>query len=197
MEFNGSGSLAGSWMEIDNTPVPGMSSEDGSTGYDEFGYPTQRTLWLQAGAVGAFGFSRPEDSAVNPENGTEIVLASTGVDNYAIDPLTGDGADTFGTIYTVQIDFSVINTPTASLTIIYDGDADPDRRLRSPDNLDWSDDGYIYIQEDEAEEQSLSGEPLFGAGAANPNEAGIVRLDPDVGIPVRICQYRSFCRAGR
>jgi hypothetical protein len=166
-DYNGSGKLRGQWIQVDNSPT-GTPSSDGSTGFDNFGYPTQGNLWLQAQALGAFGFSRPEDVATNPGNGREAVFASTGVDDYV------GGADSFGTIYTIKTNF---NTMSATLDIVYDGDADPTRALRSPDNLDWADDGLIYVQEDEAEETTLAGEPLFGVGAANPNEAGIVRMD--------------------
>lgn len=176
-EFNGSGSLSGTWVAIDNTQIPANASTDGSTGYDPYGYPTQRLLWLRAEAAGSFGFSRPEDIATNPFDGTEAVLVSTGVDTYV------NGADTFGTVYTIKTEFSALS---ATVTIAYDGDADPSRALRSPDNLDWADDGFIYVQEDEAEEDTLTGEPLFGMGAVNPNEAGIVRLDPATGEVVRI-----------
>ena len=180
-EFNGFGATeAGAWVEIDNTPNLAQASDDGSTGYDKFGYPTQRTLWERAEAEGAFGFSRPEDVATNPDNGAEFVLASTGVDTF------DEGVDTFGTMYTMEVDFTDLDNPTGALKIIYDGDADPARALRSPDNLDWADDGFIYVQEDEAEEDTLDGEPLFGEGAVNPNEAGIVRLDPATGETVRV-----------
>lgn len=166
-DYNGSGKLAGQWIQIDNSPT-GPASNDGSTGFDNFGYPTQGTLWLRAEALGAFGFSRPEDIATNPGNGREAVFASTGVDTYE------GGVDSFGTIYTIKTNF---NTMAATIDIVYDGDSDPLRTVRSPDNLDWADDGMIYVQEDEAEEATLLGEPLFGPGAANPNEAGIVRMD--------------------
>ena len=176
-DFNTSGKLKGKWVPIDNTPNLALASDDGVSGYDEYGYPTQRTLWSRAEALGAFGFSRPEDVATNPYNGREAVLASTGVDTFE------NGVDTFGTIYTIKTNFNNLkkklqkNKPiNATLRIIYDGDADPARALRSPDNLDWADDGFIYVQEDEAEEDTLDGEPLFGPGAVNPNEAGIVRL---------------------
>jgi hypothetical protein len=184
LEFRGTGnSLMGRWIEIDNSPS-GPPSEGGSTGYDEYGYSTQRTLWNRAEALGAFGFSRPEDVAYNPYNPKQAVLASTGVDTYAVDPDTGNGADTFGTIYVVDTNFKKM---TANITIIYDGDDDPTRALRSPDNLDWADDGFIYVQEDEAEEDTLSGdEVLFGEGAVNPNEAGIVRLNPRTGETLRV-----------
>ncbi len=166
-EFNGSGDLPGRWVEIDNSPNLAMADEFGASGYDEFGYPTQRNLWEQARDAGAFGFSRPEDLATNPAKGDEVVLASTGVDTYE------NGVDTFGTIYTIKTNF---NDMSVTARIIYDGDDDPARTLRSPDNLDWADDGWIYVQEDKAEEDTLDGEPLFGPGAANPHEAGIVRM---------------------
>lgn len=180
LDFRGSGKLSGKWIEIDNSPS-GTPSEIGAFGYDEFGYPTQRTLWNRAEALGAFGFSRPEDVSTNPYDGSEAVLASTGVDTFAVE--NGIGVDTFGTIYTIKTNFENM---TADLTIIYDGDAHATRALRSPDNLDWADDGYIYIQEDEAEEDTLLGEVLFGAGAVNPNAAGIVRLDPTTGMTLRV-----------
>ena len=185
LEFNSSGSLAGTWVQVDNEPQPELASSDGSTGFDNFGFPTQSNLFVQAEAAGAFQFSRPEDIATNPNNPSQIVFASTGVDTFDVDPETGNGADTFGTLYTVDLDFSS-EVPSATLNILYDGDADPTRALRSPDNLDFADDGFIYVQEDRAEIDSLTGEPLFGEGAANPNEAGIVRVDPNTGEVVRI-----------
>ena len=175
-DFNGSGARGGKWVEIDNSPT-GTPSEDGSTGFDEYGYPTQGTLWLRAKELGAFGFSRPEDIATNPRNGREAVLASTGVDDYV------GGADSFGTIYTIKTNFRSMR---ATVRVIYDGDADPTRAVRSPDNLDWADDGNIYVQEDEAEETTLDGEPLFGPGAANPNEAGIVRMNKNGNKLLRV-----------
>ena len=175
-EFNTKGFLFGKWVEIDNSPS-GSPSVDGSTGFDQYGYPTQGTLWLQARDAGAFGFSRPEDVSTSPYKGNIAVLASTGVDTYV------DGADTFGTLYNIYTDFKSLK---AIVRIFYDGDADPKRALRSPDNLDWSADGFVYVQEDEAEEDTLDGEPLFGDGAANPNEAGIVKVDPYFGKNKRI-----------
>lgn len=183
LEFRGMGAtLRGKWVEVNNLPT-GTPSEDGSTGYDEYGYPTQGNLWVQAENRGAFGFSRPEDVAYNPRKPSQVVLASTGVDTYAVDPATGDGADTFGTVYLIDTNFKKM---TSKLTILYDGDDDPSRSLRSPDNLDWADNGFIYVQEDEAEEDSLTGEVLFGPGAANPEEAGIVRINPKNGELLRV-----------
>jgi secreted PhoX family phosphatase len=185
-QFNTSGTLAGSFVEIDNSRNVAEASDDGSTGYDSYGYPIQTNLWNQAINLGSFGFSRPEDGATNPFDGSEFVFASTGVDTYDVDPATGNGTDTFGTVYTMDVDFSELDNPTGALSILYDGNADPTRALRSPDNVDWADSGLIYVQEDKAEDTTLTGVPLFGPGAANPNEAGIVQIDPDTGELVRI-----------
>ncbi len=194
LQFRNAGTTAsGAWVKIDNDNVdangnanPVSQDLDGAlSDFDPFGFPTQGNLFAQAEAVNAFNISRPEDVATNPNNPSQIVQAVTGVDNAFIDA-DGDGADTFGAIYTLDTDFSGFDftTGTGSLTgvatVLYDGDEDPTRALRSPDNLDWADDGYIYIQEDEAEEDTLAtGEILFGLGAVNPNEASIVRLDPN------------------
>ncbi len=182
LDFNGAGtSASGAWVAIDNSAQPDLASLDGSTGFDQFGYPTQGNLITQAEAAGAFVISRPEDVATNPDNPSEIVQAVTGVDTFAVGE-DGNGADTFGALYTLDTDFSNLTSDgslTATANILYDGDEDPNRTLRSPDNLDFGDDGFIYVQEDEAEEDSLTGEFLFGQGAANPNEAGIVRVDPN------------------
>jgi hypothetical protein len=209
-QFNTTGELDGSWVEIDNERRPELAQPDRKasdfdrTGYDENGYPTQGNLWLQAKKLGAFGFSRPEDVATNPDKPNAAVLASTGVDNFDIDPMTDNGVDTFGTMYVIETDF---DTMTAELEIIYDGDADPSRSLRSPDNLDWGDDGYIYIQEDKAEDVTASGDEfLFGTRqevddvltdcdpnglsgplcAQNGAEAGIVLMDEETGAVLRI-----------
>ncbi|NYH96848.1 choice-of-anchor I domain-containing protein [Novosphingobium marinum] len=187
--FSGQGSSsAGEWVLVDNSRNEAMASDDGSTGFDQFGYPTQRNLWSQAEDLGAFAFSRPEDVATNPENPSEFVLASTGA------PGAFDDADQVGEIYTMDVQFSIVPAPglpgdpvtydigaTGSLEILYDGDADPDQALRSPDNLEWSPDGFIYVQEDKAFDD------VFEAGdRANTNEAGIVRIDPADGSVVRI-----------
>ncbi|QFT98643.1 Hemolysin, chromosomal [Roseovarius sp. THAF8] len=170
----------GAWVEVDNSQNLALADENGANGYDEFGYPTQSNLWQQAEALGAFEFSRPEDVATNPNDGSELVLASTGRDAPDF-----NGADTVGTIYSVKTDFTDINAPTAALEILYDGDVDPNQTLRSPDNLDWADDGMIYIQEDRA------ANGLFGDGAANPADAGVVRLDPLTGEVTRIAEINQ------
>ncbi|TAE59708.1 MAG: DUF839 domain-containing protein [Nostocales cyanobacterium] len=167
-DFNGSGnSLAGQFMEIDYYR-PDLA---GTNGYDAQGFADQAKQDELAAGVGAFLFSRPEDVATNPFDGTKAVLASTG--------RTGifDDADTWGTTYIVDVDFGVDGI-TSDLNILYDGnDADKqDFGLRSPDNLDWADDGLIYLQEDRAISSSLF-------GATSGEEASIWSIDPDAADP--------------
>jgi len=184
------GSLMGEFVEISNATNLPQATENGANGFDEFGFPVQKTLWTRAKVAGSFGFSRPEDVSTNPADGTEAVLASTGVDTY--DLVAGIGADTFGTIYTVKVNFSGVTgalptTIPANIKIIYDGNADATRALRSPDNLDWAKDGQIYVQEDKAETQVLvTLEQLFGPTAVNKAEAQIVKLNPANGAVTQI-----------
>lgn len=155
--FNGHGSsLQATWVEIDNSRVIANS---GSSGYDKFGYPSQSNHFSQANALSAFQFARLEDVSVNPLSGNEVVFVTTG---------TG-GSDRYGTIEILRTNLTDIFNPTASLHILYDGDADPARTLRSPDNVEWSADGKIYAQEDKATSSFAS---------TNTDEAGIVQLDP-------------------
>lgn len=161
--FNGSvgaDNRSGSWIEV----TVKDAAKAGMPGYDAQGYALASTLQNQAEALGAFNFSRPEDVATNPADGTLVALASTGRDS-----LFG-GADSWGTVYTIDTDFDASGNPTgADVKIVYDGDADPNRALRSPDNLDWRSATELLIQEDRSTDWA-------SAFAANPNEAGVLSL---------------------
>ena len=78
---------------------------------------------------------------------------------------------------------------TAKLDILYDGDdagagqfEGSDFGLRSPDNLDWADDGFIYVQEDRS---------TSNFGQTSGEEASIWRLDPNSGELLRVGSSRS------
>jgi hypothetical protein len=189
-EFNGTGNnLTGQFVEIDyyRPELAGSAIDtdaDGSLqdelGYDAQGFATQLQQDALVAAIGGFKFSRPEDVATNPADGTQAGLASTG--RGQLFP-----ADNWGTTYKIDVEFS--DSITADLKILYDGDdagaglfAGPDFGLRSPDNLDWSQDGFIYIQED----RSTSPETLFGGTSAE--EASIWKLDPTSSQLTRIAQ---------
>ncbi len=194
-EFNGTGnSLDGQFVEIDyyRPELAGTAvdaNNDGSiqddAGYDEQGFATQFQQDALGAAVGAFRFSRPEDVATNPQDGTQAVLASTG--RGSVFP-----SDNWGTTYELEVDFSDDDgnsSLSAELEILYDGDdagagqfTDSDFGLRSPDNLDWADDGNIYIQEDRA----TSPKEIFGSESGE--EASIWKLGPNSGELTRVAQ---------
>lgn len=176
-QFHGTGSaLTGVWKKIEVLD----GTKAGEQGYDPIGYKTGWTLRREAKAGGAFQFSRPEDVSTHPAIGTRAVLASTGRDTVF------PAHDAWGTIYQIDVDFEAM---VATLKILYDGDdaggarfSHPDEGIRSPDNLDWADDGWIYIQEDKAKQQ----DPLFGSHSGQ--EASIWRLDPLTGTVERIAR---------
>jgi len=145
----------------------------GTPGYDADGYADSDTLRRQADALGAFSFARPEDLATHPRNGSQVVFASTGRDKHDA------GSDSWGTLYTVDLDLGAIDRPTATVKVLYDGNADPDRRLRSPDNLDWADDGGIYVQEDRSFAWEID---------PSPTEASVVRVDPTTGALQQVAE---------
>jgi secreted PhoX family phosphatase len=163
----------------------------GTAGYDSMGFATQATQYSKATAAGAFYFARPEDLSGNPGDGSQAVFVATGADDYA------GGADSWGTTYLVDVDagdlagklekkLGDIGTIAATLTILYDGNdagggqfSGPDYGLRSPDNLDWADDGRIYLQEDDA---------IGAFGAISGIEASVWCLDPKSGDLERILE---------
>ncbi len=216
--FNGTGnSLTGTWVELDFYrpdlagkvfDVDGDGSIQDELGYDDLGFATQAMqdrLFIDAGG---FQFSRPEDVSTNPEEGTVAVLASTGRGGRFAE-------DNWGTTYKVDVDFSDGGDPlTAQLDILYDGDdagngqfSHPDFGLRSPDNLDWADNGKIYLQEDRSTSERVSKDAFtdpnfvptqeeidngFGVQSFLSNgvgeEASIWELDPDTGELTRVAQ---------
>ena len=138
--------------------------------------------------MGGFRFSRPEDVATNPERGTQAVMASTG--HGAAYP-----SDDWGATYIIDAD---IGAMTASIRIVYDGDdagdgqvTHPDMGLRNPDNLDWADNGMIYVQEDRSTRKTTFGKK-------SGIEASVWELNPATGKLVRIAVIdRSALPPGR
>eukprot|EP00924_Labyrinthula_sp_SR-Ha-C_P004860 augustus_masked-scaffold_1-processed-gene-14.44-mRNA-1 protein AED:1.00 eAED:1.00 QI:0/0/0/0/1/1/2/0/926 len=172
--FSGTGnSQPGTWVPIDTAQREDQALDEleGFFMFDSEGFATQLNQWLQANAAGAFKFSRPEDISTYSKTGNEFVVTSTGITGF-------NGTDSFGTIYTMELFFEPDGTPLpADLVILIDADADIEKSLRSPDNLDWASDSFVYVQEDRAITQTPDGEPLFGDGAVNQNEALLIRID--------------------
>ncbi len=130
----------------------------------------QPTLRANANALGALQLSRLEDANINPLNGQQVVFATTGNSAFG-------GADTFGNLITLDLSHAfnsqglIGSTNSTNLKVIYDGDREITRWdaangnnngvidtaergafgatiIRNPDNLTWSKDGFIYVQED-------------------------------------------------
>lgn len=158
-------SRTGSWVEL----TVKDTAKAGTAGYDALGYADNSTLTAEANAQGAAGFARVEDLATNPKDGSLVAFATTG-SSYA------NGADTWGTIYTLDIDFDADGNPSAGkMVIAYNGDQDAAFALRSPDNLDWKNATTLLIQED----RSANWNSVTGA---NPNEAGILEVGLDGSV---------------
>jgi hypothetical protein len=149
------------------TPAAGTWVKVGS-GTEVAGW-NEATLRANANALGALQFSRLEDASINPSDGQQVVFATTG--NIAF-----GGADTFGNLITLELSGAfnanglIVAGNSTALEVIYDGDRgfdaskitgsiDTDAEklyaatfgatiIRNPDNLTWSPDGSIYVQED-------------------------------------------------
>lgn len=189
-DFGGTGaSTPGKWVAID-AHRPDLA---GTPGYDDLGYASQNKMDELTQTAGAFRFSRPEDVATNPDQPNQIVLASTGRvfnDNGPNRPGESVTADQWGVLYTVDVQFDADGKPTTGeLGIMYDGNTDAARGLRSPDNLDWSGDGFVYVNED----RSTDWDAAIGV---NSSDASIVRVSPETGLLLQIAEMDRTVLAG-
>lgn len=156
--------LAGSWVKIEK-PV-------GKASYADLTDAEIRTL---ANDLGALQLSRIEDGEVNPLNGQQAAFVSTGTKDFT-------SGDLYGNVYTLSFtdafgaDGRLASTGASSLRVIYDADrlADPTTGLRNPDNLTWSADGSLYLQEDRANGGGLD----IANGNFGTQEASIWKLNP-------------------
>ena len=197
-EFKGNNTAKnGKFVEIAYYVPGGTLAVDGADtdtsiqnelGYDAQGFATEAQQQKLATDAKAFYFARVEDVATNPKDGTQAVFAVTGVAN------TGN---VDGAVYRLDINFNNIATGdiTGKIDILNDGNLTKDAGLRNPDNLDWAEDGKIYINEDRA-----NGATLF-AGVSK-QEASIFSIDPSVVNPsstlTRIAQVdRTALPAGQ
>lgn len=177
-QFNGTGATrTGTWVAVNARNI----ANAGTAGHDAQGYKNDTTLGTEASGLGCFLFSRPEDLSTSPTDGSIVAFTSTG--RGSVYPL-----DNWGDTYILDIDFNASAVPTAgNIRILYDGDdagggqfMSPEEGLRCPDNLDWADDGFIYVQEDQANQTGS-----FGAAGF---ETSIWKLDATTGAAVRITQ---------
>ncbi|MBK8038804.1 MAG: Ig-like domain-containing protein [Verrucomicrobiaceae bacterium] len=177
-QFNGTNATrTGTWVAVNARNI----ANAGTAGHDAQGYKNDTTLGTEASSLGCFLFSRPEDLSTSPTDGSIVAFTSTG--RGSVYPL-----DNWGDTYILDIDFNGSAVPTAgNIRILYDGDdagggqfMSPEEGLRCPDNLDWADDGFIYVQEDQANQTGS-----FGAAGF---ETSIWKLNATTGAAVRITQ---------
>jgi Ca2+-binding RTX toxin-like protein len=164
-----SGTRSGTWIPL-ATRNAGLAN---TAGYDELGYKTATKLAADADALGAFSFARSEDISRDPLNNSSFVFAATGRDNF------DNGANTAGIVYQVSVDLSTLSAPKATFSILHNANTAPGQPIRSPDNVEWSADGWIYVQEDQAAD-------IFGPGSPNTTEASVLRINPTTGAIERI-----------
>jgi hypothetical protein len=176
-ELNGKGSHAdGKWVELPNKGTPG------SVGYDSLGYATQTTLDAAAKTAGAFRFARPEDVDTNPNNGTEAAFVTTGTS------AGGLAGNTQGAIYKFNFDFSDINAPKARVAVLFDGNQDTTaNRIRSPDNIEWSANGTLIVNED--------GTYDFGTDPYNKSDGQVLRISLESGLAGTITPLAEIAHA--
>jgi serralysin len=163
-------------------------------GYDAQGFATYAQQNKLATDAKAFFFNRVEDVSTNPKDGTQVVAAITGV---------AGTANEFGTVIKIDVDFNNIATGdiTGKVDILYDGNETDKKELglRNPDNLDWADDGKIYVNEDRAFGGATASAVFGGPGKI---EASLFSLDPAAADPsktlTRIAQVdRAAIPAGQ
>jgi hypothetical protein len=148
----------------------------GTASYADLSDAEFRTL---AVGVGALQLSRIEDGDVNPLNGQQAAFVSTGTTDFS-------SGDLYGNVYTLSFadafaaDGSLAPTGSSSLRVIVDADrlADPTTGLRNPDNLAWSADGSLYVQEDRAN----GGGTDSSKGNFGTQEASIWKVDASAPI---------------
>ncbi|MCT0218695.1 choice-of-anchor I family protein [Synechococcus sp. CS-1329] len=155
--------LAGSWVKVE---------KPAGTSYADLSDAQFRNLTI---GLGALQLSRIEDGEVNPLNGQQAAFVTTGTKDFS-------SGDLYGNVYTMSFadafatDGSLASTGASSLRLIYDADrfADPITGLRNPDNLTWSADGSLYLQEDRANGGGID----ISAGNFGTQEASIWKLNP-------------------
>jgi hypothetical protein len=179
-QFNGNNtSKNGKFVEIAyydptkaNTAVDGADADtsiQNELGYDAQGFATYAQQVKLANDAKAFFFSRVEDVSTNPKDGTQVAFAVTGV---------AGTPNVDGVIYRADVDFDFSNGGIikGKVDILNDGNLTKDAGLRSPDNLDWADDGKLYINEDRANSAAL-----FAGNSKQ--EASVFRIDPSNANP--------------
>lgn len=178
------GSLtSGAWKPINVRDA----AKAGQSGFDADGYKYAATLRTEAKALNAFSGWRIEDVDYNPKNPHQGVFNTTGGQSTGTGSSSVGTGDYYGSTWTIDVTFNKKGNPTTGiLKHLYDGDSAANKQngIRSQDNVAWSANQFIYINEDRSVE----------AGADNGNsdwgsqEASIWKLDPLTGNSTRVAQ---------
>ena len=170
-------SAAGNWVAINAKDA----TKAGQTGYDAQGYKLAPTLRTEVSNGGGFMGYRVEDVDFNPLKPNQIAFNTTGGGK---NDRAGD--DKFGSIWTLDVGFDANGLPiNAALQHLYDGDA-PDKQqagVRSPDNLDWSADGNIYVNEDRSTPFEGTEASIWKVNASSGNAERILVMNRDAALP--------------
>jgi hypothetical protein len=164
-----------------NTPVNGSWVQLG-TGAQIAALSTGTDLRSLASAQGAMAFVRIEDGDVDPGTGRKVAFNTTG----------GSGDDLYGNTNIIDLtnafdaNGQVVSGATTALRVLVDTDrltgVARQSGVRNPDNLAWSANGRLYIQED----RSLPAGVVDGSFGSE--EASIWSVDVLTGTTVRWAQ---------
>ncbi len=172
------GTDAGTWVAIDAQDV----SKAGQPGYDDQGYKLAPTLRTEVFNGGGFMGYRVEDVDFNPNDPSQIAFNTTGGGK---NDRAGD--DKFGSVWTLDVSFNADGTApaTALLKHLYDGDAADNQQLgvRSPDNLAWSADGNIYVNEDRSTPFEGKEASIWKVNATSGDAERILVMNRDAALP--------------
>jgi serralysin len=196
--------LAGTFKKITSFDA----SKAGTAGYDALGYADQGTMAADAfdANTNAYAFSRPEDVDTSSADPTQVAIAITGATSKTNfggtvgAPSTYDLQDVWGKTGILDLDFSQLGSGgaiTAVWRTIHDGNEDFAQagnapvEVRSADNLDWADDGKVYVNEDRSADWTAENNHLedsTGASTTDKRQAAILQIDPITGNVVRIAE---------
>ena len=169
---------AGSWVVINARDA----AKAGQSGYDSQGYKLASTLRNEVYAGGGFMGYRVEDVDFNPNKPNQLAFNTTGGGTNV-----RAGNDKFGSIWTLDVAFDAASgaPTTANLKHLYDGDVAGKQQagVRSPDNLDWSSDGNLYVQEDRSTPYEGTEASIFKVNATTGVAERILVMNRDAALP--------------
>ncbi len=175
--LNEGATATGTWVPINTRDA----SKAGQAGYDAQGYKLAPTLRTEVFNGGGFMGYRVEDVDFNPLQPSQIAFNTTGGGK---NDRAGD--DKFGSIWTLDVGFDANGLPSnAALKHLYDGDAAGKQQagVRSPDNLDWSADGNIYVNEDRSTPFEGSEASVWKVDASSAVAERILVMNRDAALP--------------